>query len=90
MMNFYDALKTVYGPKSSVATPLPSADGSILLIDKDAILERWAEDFNSVLIRPSSVNDNAIQRLPQICAMFCLMNFNRHRNKESNSTSVIW
>ena len=41
-------------------------DGSTLLTDKDAILERWAEHFNSVLNRPSSVNDNAINRLPQI------------------------
>ena len=37
-----------------------------VLTDKDAILKRWAEHFNSVLNRPSSVNDNAINRLPQI------------------------
>ena len=43
-----------------------SADGSTLLTDKDAILKRWAEQFNSVLKRQSSVNDNAINRLPQI------------------------
>ena len=29
-------------------------------------MKRWAEHFNSVLNRPSSVNDNAINRLPQI------------------------
>ena len=78
MKKFHDALKTIYGPKSSDATPLLSADGSTLLTDKDAILKRWAEHFNSVLNRPSSVNDNAINRLPQIecnSAMFCLMNF---------------
>ena len=28
-------------------------------------MERWAEHFNSVLNRPSSVNDNAMNRLPQ-------------------------
>ena len=66
MKKFHDALKTFYGPKSSGATPLLSADGSTLLTDKDAILKRWAEHFNSVLNRPSSVNDNAINRLPQI------------------------
>ena len=66
MKKFHDALKTIYGPKSSGATPLLSANGSILLTDKDAILKRWAEHFNSVLNRPSSVNDNAINRLPQI------------------------
>ena len=66
MNKFHDAQKTIYGPKSSGATQLLSADGSTLLTDKDAILKRWAEHFNSVLNRPSSVNDNAINRLPQI------------------------
>ena len=66
MKKFHDALKTVFGPKSSGATPLLIADGSTLLTNKDAILKRWAEHFNSVLNRPSSVNDNAITRLPQI------------------------
>ena len=37
-----------------------------ILTDKDAILERWAEHFNSVLNRPSSVNKKAINRLPRI------------------------
>ena len=65
MKKFHDALKTIYGPKISGATPLLSADGSTLLTDKDAILKRWAEHSNSVLFRSSSVNDNAINRLPQ-------------------------
>ena len=62
MKKFHDALKTIYGPKSSRAT----TDGSTLLTDKDAILKRWAEHFNSVLNRPSSINEDAIDRLPQI------------------------
>ena len=41
-------------------------DGSTILTDKDAILERWAEHFNSVLNHPSSVIGNAFNRLPQI------------------------
>ena len=66
MKKFHDTLKTISRPKSSGATPLLSEDGSTILTDKDAILKRWAEHFNSVLNRPSSVNDNAINRLPQI------------------------
>ena len=66
MKKFHDALKTIYGPKSSGATTLLSADGNTLLTDKEAILERWAEHFNSVLNRPSSINQDAIDRLPQI------------------------
>ena len=50
----------------NVLVPLLSEDGSTLLNHINAILESWAEHFNSVLNRPSSVNDNAINRLPQI------------------------
>ena len=48
-MKFHDALKTIYGTKSSGVTTSLSADGSFLLTDKEAILKRWAEHFNSVL-----------------------------------------
>ena len=37
MKKFFDALKTVYGPQSSGTTPLLSADGTSLLIDKEAM-----------------------------------------------------
>ena len=66
MNKFFDALKTVYGPKSSGTTPLLSADGTSLLTDKEAILKRWVEHFDGVLNRPSSINDEAINRLPQV------------------------
>ena len=65
MNKFFDALK-VYGPQSSETTPLFSADGTSLLTDKEAILKRWAEHFDSVLNRPSSINDDASNRLPQV------------------------
>ena len=63
---FYDALKTIYGPQSSGTSPLLSADGTTLLTDKTAILDRWAEHFNNVLNRPSSINAEAIARMPQV------------------------
>ena len=66
MKMLHDALKTVYCPKSFGAIPQLSADESTLLTVKDAILERWAEHFNKVHYRSSTVNDNAINRLPQI------------------------
>ena len=43
-----------------------SADGVTLISDKDMILERWAEHFHSVLKRPSSINAEAIECLPQV------------------------
>ena len=66
MKKFFDELTTVYGPQSSETTPLLSADGTSLLTDKETILKRWAEHFDSVLNRPSSINDDAINRLPQV------------------------
>ena len=66
MKKFFDALKTVYGPQSSGTTPLFSADGTILLTDKETILKRWAEHFYGVLNRPSYINDEAVNRLPQV------------------------
>ena len=66
MKNFYDGLKEIYGPTSSGTSPLLSADGSTLITDKEKILGRWAEHFESVLNRPSAINDEAIDRLPQI------------------------
>ena len=61
----HDALKTVDGPKSSGATPLLNADGSILLTDKDVILESLVEHLNGVLNRPSTINDTTTNRLSQ-------------------------
>ena len=66
MKKFFDALKTIYGPQSSGTTPLLSADRTSLLTDKEAILKRWAEHFDGVLNRQSSINDEAINRLPQV------------------------
>ena len=66
MKKFFDALKTIYGPQSPGTTRLLSADGTSLLTDKEAILKRWAEHFDVVLNRPSSISDEAINRLPQV------------------------
>lgn len=66
MKNFYSAIRTIYGPTSSGSSPLLSADGNTLISDKEKILERWAEHFDSVLNRPSNINDEVIARLPQV------------------------
>ncbi|XP_063588662.1 uncharacterized protein LOC134765800 [Penaeus indicus] len=56
---------SVYGPTSSGLSPLLSADGDTLITDRE-IIERWAEHFDSVLNYPSSINNEAIERLPQV------------------------
>ena len=64
MKTIFDALKTIYDPQSSGTTPLLSTDGTSLLTDKEAILKRWAEHFDGVLNRTSSITNEAINRLP--------------------------
>ena len=63
---FFHALKTVYGPQSPGTTPFLNADGTSLLTEKEAILKILAEHFDGVLNRPSSINDEAINRLPPV------------------------
>ena len=66
MKRFYESVKTVYGPQPASSSPLLSADGSTLITEKSRILERWAEHFDAVLNRPSHINEEAINRLPQV------------------------
>ena len=66
MKNFYNAIKEVYGPTTSNSSPLLSADGTYLITDGEKILERWAEHFHAVLNSNSSINEDAISRLPQV------------------------
>ena len=54
------------GCSGSGTTPLLSADGTSLLTDKEAILKKWAEHFDGVINRPSSISDEGINRLPQV------------------------
>ena len=64
--NFYRSLNAIYGPISSGSSPLLDSDGTTLLTEKDRILARWADHFQSVLNLPSSISDEAINQLPQI------------------------
>ena len=64
---FYSSLKAVYGRQAGAGSPpLLDASGTNLITDKKKILERWREHFDNVLNRPSSANEEAINRLPQV------------------------
>ena len=65
-MRFYDGIKEIYVPTSSGSSPLLSAEGTTLLTEKDMILGRWAEHFKIVLNRPSNINSEAVDRLPEV------------------------
>lgn len=55
----------MYDHTTASASPLLIADGSTLITEKEKILKRWAEHFNSVLNCPSSISNEAIKQLPQ-------------------------
>ena len=61
---FFSAIKAVYGPPRPTTTPLLSANGT-LLKEKSAINERWREHFSTLLNRPSSVSNDALEQIPQ-------------------------
>ena len=60
---FDDVLRAFYGSQPSSSSSLLTSDGAILIADRTKILERWTEHFNAVPYLPSSITDEAIQRL---------------------------
>lgn len=66
MKNLYYVLKEVYSPTSYCTPLLLSTDGSTMITNKEKPLKRWAEQFDRVLNRSSTINDKANYRLPQI------------------------
>ena len=65
-MCFLMHLRQYMVPRAKDAPPLLCADETSLLTDKEAFLKGWTDPFDAVLHRPSSVNDEAINRLPQV------------------------
>ena len=59
LKNFCSCLEEVFGLTSADSSPLLSADGTKLISEKD-------KHFYGVLNRPSSINDKAIKRPPQV------------------------
>ena len=63
---FYEALKAVYGPTHQVQSPLRSSDGQDLLTYNTSILARWSEHFQTLFSANHTVQDTAIDRVPQL------------------------
>ena len=61
---FFSGLKTVFGPTSINTAPIRSKDGT-LLTEKHDILNRWTEHFDTLLNRPSSIDQSAIADIVQ-------------------------
>ena len=66
MRAFYEALKAVYGPSHQIQAPLRSSDGSFLLTDKEAILQRWSEHFEGLFSDRRTVQESSPAKIPQV------------------------
>ncbi|XP_078083694.1 uncharacterized protein LOC144503067 [Mustelus asterias] len=51
---------------SALAEDLETKLADLHLAERDQILQRWAEHFEAILNRLSSINDEAIDRIPQV------------------------
>ena len=65
MHSFYDAVKTIYGPRNCSLAPVRSVDGTSLIRDQAMIVERWAEHFNTLLNQPTPVDPTVLAELPE-------------------------
>ena len=66
MRAFYVALMAVYGPSHQIQAPLRSSDGSALLTDKEAILQRWSEHFEGLFSDRRTVQEFSPAKIPQV------------------------
>ena len=61
---FYEGMKRVFGPQENGVSPISSANGD-LLTDKDNILKRWKEHFDTVLNKSSCTDMSVLDSIPQ-------------------------
>ena len=66
MHAFYEALKVVYGPSHQIQAPLCPLNGSTLLTDKEAILQRWSEHFEGLFSDRRIVQESSLAKIPQV------------------------
>ena len=62
---FYSYIHEIFGPSRSSVAPLRSKDGNTLLKDVPSIHSRWVEHYSELLNRPSTVNMEIINSIPQ-------------------------
>ena len=49
-----------------IQAPLRSSDGSTLLTDKEAILQRWSEHFEGLLSDRRTVQESSLAKIAQV------------------------
>ena len=62
---FFSYIHEVFGPSRSSISPIRSKDGSVLHKDVPSIQSRWVEHYSELLNRPSTVNLDVVNSVPQ-------------------------
>ena len=87
MRAFYEARKAVCGPSHQIQTSLRSSDGSILLTDKEVILQRWSDHFEGPFSDQSSMRHSSLAKISQ---MVNLMNHSLLKRPKKPLCSWRW
>ena len=66
MRAFHEAQKAFYGSSHQIQAPLRSSDGSTLLTDKEAILQRWSEHFKGLFSNRATVQEPSLAKIPLV------------------------
>ena len=66
MRAFFEAPKAVYGPSHQIQALLRSSDGSILLTDKEAILQCRSEHFKGLFSDQRTVQESSLAKIPRV------------------------
>ena len=66
MLTLYEALKAVYGPSHQIQALLRSSDGSILLTDKEATLQRWSQHFEGLFGDRRTVQGSPLAKITRV------------------------
>ena len=62
----YGLLNKVFGPTSSLVTPLKSKDNTTLIKEPNKIMQRWQEHFKDLFHNLSLASNSVIDSIPQL------------------------
>ena len=62
--NFFQAIKTVYGPSRRKLCPIEDNNGN-LIKEEEGIRSRWREHYSNILNHETTANHDILQVIPQ-------------------------
>jgi len=68
---FYEALKSVFGPSRRSFCHVKDSSGTLLIKERDGILSRWAEHFNTLLNKRNPSDTSFLDSLPSLPPITC-------------------